>query len=73
MKLTPTAAKYLRAIDDWKAPFEVAAILGWPESAGEKTKPYLGRLIGQGLVTWSRANNTYRITEAGKAALEGEA
>src|SRR5690606_36348495 len=55
MKLTPVARRYLEAVADWSAPYEVASRFGWPESSGEKVKPYLGRLIGEGLVTWSRA------------------
>ena len=69
-KLTEAKRRYLNAVLDWSAPFEIAVRLGWPECAGEKAKPYLGRLIGEGLVTWSHANNTYRITPAGRALLK---
>jgi hypothetical protein len=69
MKITATKIRYLMAVSDWSAPYEIAQRFGWSEAAGEKVKPYLGRLIGEGLVTWSRANNTYRITDAGRSAL----
>lgn len=69
-KLTDRAKLYLRAVDDWSADYEVAARLGdTPAPNRLVVRSMLGRLIGRRLVTWNGTQNTYRITEAGRAAL----
>lgn len=70
INITDRARLYLRCIDDWKAPYEIAALLGDnpPPSVAEVTR-MLGRLANRGLVYHSRANNTYRVTIAGRDAV----
>jgi hypothetical protein len=58
------ARGYLIAIDDWKAPFEVAKACGV-----KRPVPYLKRLVNAGWAKYGAANNTYKITEAGRKAL----
>lgn len=53
---------YILAIEDWKAPFEVQAMVT-PYSQG-----FLTRLVKQGLATYSKANNTYKATEEALAS-----
>jgi hypothetical protein len=68
--LTDRARLYLRCIDDWKAPFEIAELIGdTPPPTHNDVKRMLGRLAARGLVLYSIANNTYRISAEGRAAL----
>jgi DNA-binding PadR family transcriptional regulator len=69
VKLTKREREYLNAVMDWSAPYEIAERL-FGYSNGNLVTPKLGVMIGKGVVTWSRANNTYRITDAGRAALD---
>lgn len=72
-KLTIRARLYLSVIDDWKAPYEIAVLLGdTPPPSTNVVKSVLGRLISRGLVNYGRPNGTYRISEAGRAALAKE-
>jgi helix-turn-helix protein len=57
--------KYLEAIDDWKAPFEVAAIVG-DDRALKTVSATLHSLVGRGLAEYGRANNTFRLTRLGR-------
>jgi hypothetical protein len=71
MKLTKREREYLEAVMDWSAPYEVAErLFGYPN--GNLVKSKLGTMIGKGFIKWSSANNTYRITDAGRAALAKE-
>lgn len=69
MRVTPAVLRYLHAVQDWKAPYEIAEALGFGSSGHNKVKPFLGRLIVDGLVTWSPANNTYKATPMGQHVL----
>jgi hypothetical protein len=72
MAFSPLGIKYLKAIDDWKAPFEVAEIVG--SGAALKTvSATLHGLVGRGLAEYSHANNTFRLTEAGRSELNERA
>lgn len=72
-KLSPRARLYLEAVNDWKADYEVAAALGDdPAPAPRTVRSVLGRLIGRGLVTWSKQQNTYQISPAGRSALANQ-
>lgn len=69
-KLTDRARLYLNCVADWKAPYEVSALLGdSPPESINSVKRMLGRLGARGLVQWSSANNTYRVTDEGRSAL----
>lgn len=68
--LTDRARLYLRCIDDWKAPYEIVKLLGDdPPATVNDVSRMLGRLAARGLVYHSLGNNTYRTTDAGRAAL----
>lgn len=70
MRLTPKALCYLRCIDDWKAPYEVTQLLG--ENAPRPailTRATLFALVDGGFAEHGKANDTFRITDAGRAAL----
>ncbi len=70
INLTSRARLYLRCVDDWKAPYEIVALLGDnPQATINDVNRMLGRLAAKGLVYHSRANNTYRITIDGRAVL----
>lgn len=70
INLTGRARLYLRCIEDWKAPYEVAALLGdTPPATVNDVKRMLGRLAARGLVDYSQANNTYRVSIEGRIAL----
>lgn len=66
-KLTKPQRTVLSAIPDWSAPYEVRFRTG-----RDQTVWMLTRLTQLGLAEYSRANNTYRATEAGRAALAGK-
>jgi hypothetical protein len=70
VNITARAHLYLSCINDWKAPYEVAALIGDnPPPTINDVKRMLGRLAARGLVHHSRANNTYCLTIAGRKAL----
>jgi len=70
VKLTIRAQSYLRCIDDWKAPFEVAALLGdSPAPSIEIVTRTLRGLVGRGLAAYHPGNNTFAITQTGRAHL----
>lgn len=72
VNLTDRARLYLQCIVDWKAPYEIAALLGdSPQASVKDVKRMLGRLAARGFVYHSRANDTYRVTIAGRDALVG--
>jgi DNA-binding MarR family transcriptional regulator len=66
--MSPLGIRYLNAIDDWKAPYEVAEMLGGGRSL-KTVSATLFSLVGRGLAKHSRDNNTFRITDAGRDAL----
>ena len=69
MAYSKLGIRYMQAIEDWKAPFEVAAILG----DGRSTKTVSATLhafVGRGLAEHHRGNNTFRLTDVGKAELQ---
>lgn len=69
-KLTSRAKLYLAACSDWKADWEIVNLLGdTPPLSPRSVRPYLGVLIGKGLLQWSGAQNTYRVTHAGRLHL----
>jgi hypothetical protein len=71
MKISLRTRLYLEAVADWKAAYEVAALLGDdPPLKHTAIKSVLGRYIGAGLVQWSGQNATYKLTPAGVAALK---
>jgi DNA-binding IclR family transcriptional regulator len=71
-KLTDRARLYLNCVDDWKAPYEVAALINdTPPPTSVEVQRMLRRLASRGLVRHSIANNTYRISDEGRAALVG--
>lgn len=67
--MSPLGIRYLQAIEDWKAPYEVAAILGDGRTVKTVSATLFG-LVGRGLAEYGRANNTFRVTDAGRASLE---
>lgn len=71
-KLTKAQRAHLVVIADWSAPYEVRERMA---SAGLKTSGgvALDKLVKAGLAEYGPANNTYRVTPEGRAALaEGE-
>lgn len=68
MKLTKQAADVLAWMPDWTAPYEIR------DRRGHGRLPTIQNiaraLAKRGLCEYSAANNTYRITDAGRAALE---
>lgn len=68
MAFSPLGIKYLQAIEDWKAPFEVAAIVGTGKTI-KTVSATLHGLVGRGLAEYHRGNNTFRLTDAGRAEL----
>ena len=69
--LTDRARLYLRCISDWKAPYEIAELIGdTPPPTHNDVKRMLGRLAARGLVDYSIANNTYRLSDDGRRALQ---
>lgn len=72
MKLTDAQRDTLLACVDWAAPYEIAYHRN--DATGEiidlgGQRQILGRLRNLGLVEHGMCNNTYRITEAGRALL----
>lgn len=72
VKLTKADVETLRACDDWKATFEVIAIRKLRNSATtyRAVQQRIDRLLRNGLLKFGKPNTTYRITDAGRAALE---
>lgn len=72
MKLTKADIETLRACDDWKATFEVMAIRRLQNTAATymSLQKRVDMLLRRGLLKFGKPNTTYRITEAGRAALE---
>jgi hypothetical protein len=72
-KPTRRARRYLECVPDWSADWEIVERLN-DGTERLAVRAMLGRLIGYGFVNWSRSNDTYRISDIGRAALtEGEA
>jgi hypothetical protein len=73
-KLTKAQALILPHCPDWSAPYEVAARRWAGSSISNPTRAYilLIELHKLGMVEYEPANGTYRITEAGRAALKEE-
>jgi hypothetical protein len=64
---------YLRCVDDWKAAFEVAKLLGdTPVKSANVIRKQLFVMVASGLVEHHEGNDTFRITEAGRAALRAQ-
>lgn len=72
MKLTKADIETLRACDDWKATFEVMAIRRLRNTAAtyRSVQKRVDMLLRRGLLKFGKPNTTYRITEAGRKALE---
>jgi hypothetical protein len=66
--MSPLGVRYLKAIEDWKAPFEVVSILGGDRTLKTVSATLFG-LVGRGLAEYSRPNHTFKITDAGRAEL----
>ena len=61
---------YLHAIDDWKAAFEVAKLLGdKPVKSANVIRKMLFVLVRRGLAEHHVGNDTFRITDAGRVAM----
>lgn len=71
MKLTKADIETLRACDDWKATFEVMTIRKLRNSAAtyREVQRRIDALRRKGLLEFGKPNTTYRLTEAGRAAL----
>lgn len=66
MTITDRAKLYLLAVEDWKAPFEIPALLGdSPPETVRSVQRMLTRLRSRGLVECNAANITYRATDKG--------
>lgn len=72
MKLTKADIETLQACDYWKATFEVMSIRGLRNSAiiYRAVQRRIDKLLRYGLLEFGRPNTTYRITDAGRKALE---
>lgn len=72
MKLTKADIETLRACDDWKATFEVMAIRRLRNTAAtyRSVQKRVDMLLRRGLLKFGKPNTTYRITDAGRKALE---
>lgn len=73
-KLTDAQRNTLQACSDWAAPFEITSYRN--DATGEIVdlgglRNTLGWLRNRGLVEYGMMNDTWRITPAGRAALEG--
>ncbi|MGW9333633.1 hypothetical protein [Bosea sp. NPDC055594] len=69
-KLTKAQALYLGAIHDWAAPYEVQATLGLMTVKTATVEKVLKFLVRDGFAKYGATQNTYRITPAGRLALE---
>ncbi|TCV66332.1 hypothetical protein EDE09_11683 [Neorhizobium sp. S3-V5DH] len=70
-KLTPTQREVLGHCQDWSAAFEVAErrVDDGARTDWKRTQDVLMALHKRGLVEYGEVNATYRITDAGRAAL----
>lgn len=70
-KLTKTQRLYLSVISDWSAVYEILDRTAHQFNSATSTgvRVALNRCINYGLAEWSASNDTYRITPAGRAAL----
>ncbi len=69
-RISSRSKLYLAACSDWKADWEIVTLMGdTPPMKGPHARPHLGRLIVDGLLQWHPGNNTYKMTDAGRAAL----
>lgn len=70
-KLTPTQREILGHCQDWSAAFEVAErrVEDGARTDWKRTQDVLMALHKRGLVEYHQGNATYRITDAGRAAL----
>lgn len=73
-KLTKAEQAYLIAMPDWSARYEIMARLNRPRSfrSSRAVQKMLDRLYHADLIDYGSANDTWRVSEAGRAALEGE-
>lgn len=72
MKLTKADIETLKACDDWKAPWQVVTLRGL-KSTPTNHRNVRNRLIelwNSGALEFGIPNQTYRISDAGRAALE---
>lgn len=64
-KQTIRARLYLSCIHDWKAPFEVARLLGdTPPLPTTVVRHYLLTLVANGLAEYHEGNDTFRVSNA---------
>lgn len=72
VKLTKADVETLNACDDWKATFEVMSIRQLRNSAAtyRAVQRRIDALLRKGFLMLGKPNTTYRITDAGRAALE---
>lgn len=70
LKLTDLDQVYLRSIGDWKAPYEVVAMLGTlhPSSA-KPVRDVLLSFVGRGLANHHSGNDTFRLSDYGRILL----
>jgi repressor of nif and glnA expression len=72
-RLSQQQHSVLCAVEDWKAPYEVSAALypsGHTAKQAQAVRQALNIMLGRGLVERNRAQMTYRITDAGRAAID---
>lgn len=71
-KLTKADTETLKACDDWKATYEVMYIRQLRSSAAtfREVQRRIDSLLRKGLLEFGKPNTTYRITDAGREALE---
>ena len=70
MTISARGRLYLAAIDDWKAAFEVAKLLGdTPVKSANVMRKTLLTYVDRGLAEHHAGNDTFRITELGRTTL----
>jgi hypothetical protein len=71
VKLTDLDRVYLQCIEDWKAPFEVIALLGDLHPRPVKpVRDLLLAFVSRGLANHHSGNDTFRMSDTGRAALK---
>lgn len=72
MKLTKADLETLKSCEDWKATYEVISIRNLRKSAEtyRQVQRRIDALVRKGLLEFGKPNTTYRVTDAGRAALE---
>lgn len=73
-KLTEAQRELLQCCMDWSAPFEVATRrreLGRVVFS-RSTRIFMERMRSEGLLEYGKANDTYRITEAGLTSIRNQ-